>query len=182
MSIIRKMVNQLSDTELLKGFDEIKESRKGGTFSETGTVLSIHEKFEAAMNEELSVRTTEDAFLFEMASRYAKYINDTERKALSSFPQLQTPFQQLQQKYLSIREDHVHGDTIFFHNGKLTEHNCFNLRSELLQLFISGSYATSDDIILKKVLKFLDKENVPYTLKDGSTCFKHIINIKHLEK
>lgn len=174
MSFIKQQVAMLSDEELAKAFGEIRDWKKSSILSK-GIVRNTHAVFEEHMNEEMDLRLTEEAFLYEMGRRFTQEFEKREREALGSFPLLRSPFQELQDKYMSRNVD---GEYDSFDNEKLTEHNCWELHSDLIELFETGRYYTSNDTVLEQLKNFLNKEKIPYFVDEESIGYKYILKIK----
>lgn len=174
MSLIKKLIAVLSDEQLIQAFGEIQKWKTTNILPD-GVVRTTHDQLEEQLGEEMDLRITEQSILFEMACRFADEFQKRQREALSAFPALLNPFLGLQEKYLARGLD---GEIIGFNDEKLTEHNCSEIHSDLVELFETGRYYTSNELILTQLKLFLVKEQIPYQVKDSSVGHKFMLTIK----
>lgn len=69
--IVSTIVEKATNNELKKAFQEIKEWREKG-FLVDGIVVRYHREYEEIVGEEQNIHMTLDAFLYEMARRFAE--------------------------------------------------------------------------------------------------------------
>ncbi|WP_394555548.1 hypothetical protein C1N61_29425 (plasmid) [Priestia aryabhattai] len=72
--LIKKIISELSNTDLAKAFTEIEEWKNTGKLNQSGTFNSIHSEFEEKSEEEQNLRVTESAILFEIGKRFTANI------------------------------------------------------------------------------------------------------------
>lgn len=178
MSIFKKMASILTNEELAKAFEEIECWRTGQSTLPDGIVRTLHAKVEEMHGEEQDLHITEDVLLYEMAGRFVNQIREAEKEALKPFPLLQSNFLQIQSKYLVCD---ITGEAIGFVSEYLVKCDCEDLQSELVELFLKGYYYTSNEPVVKEIIRFLESEKIVYELLDEkpSFGFKYKLSIKN---
>lgn len=175
MSILKKMIQVLSDEELAKGYEEISNWKYGSGALNEGVVRRFHTRLEENMKDEMDLRSTENAFFTEMCRRFYISADFNKRETTEQSGHRLNPLEELQCKYLTKKED---GEGIGFDEQVLKKYNCWNLHGDLVELFDKGHYYTNDSNVIETLKELLDQENIPYKMGNTNTyLYQYLLQI-----